>query len=88
MYYRDKNGNKIDGKMVIKENYENKDIIKIIANIIGPISVGLLIYLLLYPTLILILKLNLNEKTYEVLRVLITLIITGLFFYIMFTHNY
>ena len=87
MYYRDNNGNKIDGK-ITKENFENKDIFKLSVNIIAPLAVGLLTFVILYPAAIELFKINLTDKTSLIIRILITLIVTGVFFYLMFAYNY
>ena len=79
MYYRDKNGNKN-----IKENYERNDIIKTVVNISAPLAVGLMTFVLLYPAAIELFKINLSDKTSIVLRTSITVIITSIFFFIMF----
>ena len=83
MYYRDKNGNKN-----IKENYERNDIIKTVVNISTPLAVGLMTFVLLYPAAIELFKINLSDKTSIVLRTSITVIITSIFFFIMFTYDF
>ena len=83
MYYRDKNGNKN-----IKENYERNDIIKTVVNISTPLAVGLMTFVLLYPAAIELFKINLSDKTSNSLRASITVIITSIFFYIMFIYDF